>query len=331
MSNSITDPPPADVAAEVTAFVAALDQVIPAKQNQNLLIGTWNVRAFNRLTPKWRSVAGESPLRDLSNVLCIAETLRRFDVVAIQEVGPDAEAFLATLHALGSGWAFLLTDVVLGDLGHSERLAFVFDQRRLRPSGLACELVVAPEEAGVSTDVLGRQFARTPYAVSFARGPSIFTLVTLHVIYGNEANDRVGELKKIAGWMAGWARGGDVWGENLIALRDFNIDRRVDENGDVDELYKAFTETGLMPPDNLNHVPRTIFDDPDPNAPPDQRHFYDQIAWFTGMPGGPPALSLQYRNSGMFDFTGGLVPADDANQLSFRMSDHFPLWVEFDV
>jgi hypothetical protein len=136
MPSSITDPPPASVAAQVAAYVAALDQVIPAKQNQNLLIGTWNIRAFNRLTPKWRSVAGESPLRDLSNVLCIAETLPRFDVVAVQEVGTDPEAFLATVETLGSGWAFLLTDVVLGDLGHGERLAFVFDQRRLRPSGL---------------------------------------------------------------------------------------------------------------------------------------------------------------------------------------------------
>lgn len=331
MPSSITDSPPTDVAAQVSAYAAALDAVIPAKQSQNLLVGTWNVRAFNRVTPNWRSAPDDSPVRDLSNVLCIAETLRRFDVVAVQEVGTSGEAFLAAVRALGSGWAFLLTDVTLGNAGNQERLAFVFDQRRVRPSGLACELVVAPEEAGVSTDVLGRQFARTPYAVSFARGTSVFTLVTLHIIYGNTANDRVGELKKIAGWMADWAKGGDVWGENLIALGDFNIDRQVDETGNVDELYEAFTETGLMPPDNLNHVPRTIFDDPDPNAPPDHRHFYDQIAWFTGMSGGPPALSLQYRNAGMFDFTDGLVPAEDTTQLSFRISDHFPLWVEFEV
>ena len=331
MPNSISDPPPADVATQVAAYVDALDQVIPAKQNQNLLIGTWNVRALNRLTPEWRSATGASPVRDLSNVLCIAETLRRFDVVAVQEVGVDGEAFLAALEALGSGWAFLLTDVTVGHAGNHERLAFVFDQRRLRPSGLACELVVAPEEAGVSTDVLGRQFARTPYAVSFARGENVFTLVTLHIVYGNTAEDRVGELRKIAEWMAGWAEGGDVWGKNLMALGDFNIDRQVDEDGNIDVLYEAFTGTGLQPPDNLNHVPRTIFDDPDPNAPPDQRHFYDQIAWFTGTAGGPPALSLAYRNAGMFDFTGGLVPAGTTEQLSFRMSDHFPLWVEFDV
>jgi hypothetical protein len=57
--------------------------------------------------------------------------------------------------------------------------------------------------------------------------------------------------------------------ERLGSVAYFNIDRQVDENGDVDELYKAFTETGLMPPDNLYHVPRTIFDDPDPNAAAD--------------------------------------------------------------
>ena len=177
----------------------------------------------------------------------------------------------------------------------------------------------------------GSDFARTPYAVSFARGESVFTLVTLHIVYGNTADDRVGELRKIAEWMAGWAEGSDVWGENLLAFGDFNIDRQVDEDGNIDVLYEAFTGTGLQPPDNLNHVPRTIFDNPDPNTPPDQRHFYDQIAWFTGTSGGPPALSLAYRNSGMFDFTDGLVPAGTTEQLSFRMSDHFPLWVEFDV
>jgi hypothetical protein len=328
---AITDPPPADVEAEVDAYKAALAAVVPPKRGDNLLIGTWNVRAFNRLTSEWRSTTGDSPVRDLSNVLSIVETLRRFDVVAVQEVGSTAEGLLAALTALGEGWAFLVTDVTLGEAGNHERLAFVFDRERLRPSGLACELVVAPEDFGVSTGVLGRQFARTPYGVSFVREPNVFTLVTLHVVYGNAPGDRVGELRKIAEWLADWATTGDEWGENVIALGDFNIDRQVDENGDVDELYKAFTETGLKPPDNLNHVPRTIFDDPDPNAPADRRHYYDQIAWFTGQPGGPPALSLDYRNSGMFDFTQDLIPAGTEQELSFRMSDHFPLWVEFGV
>jgi hypothetical protein len=78
----------------------------------------------------------------------------------------------------------------------------------------------------------------------------------------------------------------------------------------------------------LNFVPRTVFDDPDPEANPNHAHFYDQIAWFTQTPGAP-MLSLGFRNAGTFDFTGGLVRASDTKNLSWRISDHYPLWVEF--
>ena len=61
-----------------------------------------------------------------------------------------------------------MTDITLGAAGNSERMAFLFDRRRVEPSGLACELVV-PEEwlNEIAPDALRRQFARTPYAVSF--------------------------------------------------------------------------------------------------------------------------------------------------------------------
>jgi exonuclease III len=321
----ITDPPPRDVVDEIAELSAALGRVVPAKRpGGNLLIGTWNVRAFDRVSPRWRSVEGDSPIRDLSNVLAIAEVVRHFDVVAIQEVRRSAEAFLAMMQALGPGWAFLVTDVTVGREGNNERLAFVFDRGRVRPSGLACELVVAAETAGIPEVALQGQFARTPYAVSFACGDGTFTLVTLHVTYGQAAQDRVPELLEIARWLADWATSGDDWGTNLIALGDFNIDRK------DDPLYQAFTSTGLRPPDALNLVPRTVFDDPDPAAPPNHRHFYDQIAWFADAHG-VPALSLGFANAGMFDFAEGLIPAESPLQLSWRISDHFPLWVELEV
>jgi hypothetical protein len=75
-------------------------------------------------------------------------------------------------------------------------------------------------------------------------------------------------------------------------------------------------------------VPRTVFDDPDPAAVPDRRHFYDQIAWFTRSDG-TPQLDMGYRNAGMYNFANNLIPADTTTQLSWRISDHFPLWCEF--
>ena len=55
------------------------------------------------MTPKWRSVPGDSPIRDLSNLLCIAEVIHRFHVVAIQEVRASARALLAIMQVLGDG------------------------------------------------------------------------------------------------------------------------------------------------------------------------------------------------------------------------------------
>jgi endonuclease/exonuclease/phosphatase family metal-dependent hydrolase len=319
MPDRITDPRPPDVAQQLTRLSVALDRVIPAKQpGRNLLIGTWNVRALDGMTPKWRSMPGDSPVRDLSNLLCIAEVIRRFDVVAVQEVRASGRALLAIMQLLGRDWAFFVTDVTRGRQGNNERLAFVFDRRRVRPSGLACELVVAAENAGIPEATLKGQFARTPYAVSFACDPTAFTLVTLHVIYGQGPQDRIAELQAIAGWLARWAKQRDAWGSNLIALGDFNIDRL------GDPLYEAFTSTGLTPAPQLNEVPRTIFDDPA------RTHFYDQIAWFVDEEKGP-MLSLRCTAAGSFDFVQELLGEMTKVELSWRISDHYPLWAEFAV
>ena len=60
--------------------------------DRNLLVGSWNLRAFGGLTKKWQSGGGDSPKRDLADVLAIAAMLSRFDVVAVQEVRSDLRA-----------------------------------------------------------------------------------------------------------------------------------------------------------------------------------------------------------------------------------------------
>jgi endonuclease/exonuclease/phosphatase family metal-dependent hydrolase len=311
------DPVPADVAAEHRALAAALDAVVPPRQlDSNLLIATWNIRAFGGLTDKWHAGDGDSPRRDLRALSAIAEVISRFDVVAVQEVRGDLRALRHALKLLGPNWGLILTDVTAGPQGNDERLAFLYDTRRVRPSGLACELVL-PENGAAGAGV--RQFARTPYAVSFLAGTSTFILVTLHVRYGEAPAERVAELTAIARWMADWAGRERDWGHNLLALGDFNIDRR------GDALYEAFTSTGLCPPDELSDVPRTIFDDEH------DRHFYDQIAWFRE-PSGTPRLTLRYTGrAGAFDFVPRLQAGATRQELSWQISDHYPLWAEFDL
>jgi endonuclease/exonuclease/phosphatase family metal-dependent hydrolase len=316
---SVTDPLPAPLDERFLALRADLDAKVPAKQlDRNLLVGTWNLRAFGGLTDKWRSEEGDEPVRDLFDVRCIAEVLSRFDVIAIQEVRGNLTALQTLLQALGPNWATTMTDVTRGKAGNNERMAFAFDLRRVRASGLAGELVVAIETGtSLSPTGLGKQFARTPYAVSYAADRVQLTLVTLHVLYGEEAA-RADELREIAGWLSGWAKQEREWHQNLIALGDFNIDRR------GDPLFDAFTSTGIQPAPQLNDVPRTIFGDPGDNK------FYDQIAWFVDKARGP-VLTLDGVSAGSYDFVPLLQGELTKTELSWKISDHYPLWVEFSV
>lgn len=323
--SEITDIPPKAVAKDITALKAQLDNKIPAKvAGGNLLIATWNLRAFASLSRVWTATTNDNPKRDLRSLLAIGEIIRRFDVVAIQEAKGNLRALRDLLKWLGKDWAFLMTDVTLGAAGNDERMVFLYDTTRLKPSGLACELVVPPEWLSeIRPDSLRKQFARTPYAVSFKAADSTFVLVTLHVTFGDVATQRIPELKAIARWMADWASQENEWSHNLIILGDFNIDRQ------GDALWQAFVSTGLSVPEALNQVPRTIFSDP---AKPDTTKFYDQIAWFEGTDG-KPKLTLKHRNAGYVDFLPFVCSELDLTKqaVSYRMSDHFPLWVEFSL
>ncbi len=321
--------PPENIERELSRLQDELDNEIPRKiLDENLLIATWNIRHFGGLTEKWQSSQSDSPKRDLHALRCIAEIVSRFDVIAIQEVQGKIKALRHMLKILGPNWGLVLTDVTKGDPGNQERMAFVFDTRKVNMSGLACELVgPADQLANFPEDALTRQFARTPYAVSFRAGgspivkPKTFILVTLHVLWGGEASVRIPELTAIANWLTEWANDVNAYDHNIIALGDFNIDR-VGSN-----LYNAFTSQGIHIPRELHDVPRTIFADPNH---PDLDKFYDQIAWFND-DSHAPALSLTYKNGGYFDFTQVCLTSLGLTktQLSWRMSDHFPLWVEF--
>ena len=315
----ITDIPPAHVEAERQALAADLDQNVPPRRiDLNLLVGTWNIRGFGDVTKKWDSGSGDSPKRDYRSLINIAEIIRRFDVVAVQEVKDNIRGLRYVLKLLGPEWGFILTDITVGQEGNEERMAFLFDTRRIKPSGLACELVVPPEWLNrIEPDTLKTQFARTPYAVSFISGGQTVILVTLHVTWGETSADRIPELKGIAEWMAEWARREKSWGHNFIVLGDFNIDRK------EDPAYHAFSSTGLKPPAELDSVPRTIF------QKPEEKHFYDQIAWFTAG-ASVPVLELGYEGrAGGYDFRPVVFSGMENVSLSWHMSDHFPLWAEF--
>jgi endonuclease/exonuclease/phosphatase family metal-dependent hydrolase len=327
---SILDSPPPHVQAETDQLNALLDATIPPQRddpaNPNLLIATWNIKKFGSLTREWTAGSGDSPKRDQRSLLAINEIIKRFDVVAVQEVTGNLRALRETMNYLGEDWGLLMTDIVAGAAGNSERMAFLFNRQRLKPSGLAAEVVIPNEWLEeIGEHALQRQFARTPYAASFLTNINsvTFILTTLHVDYSSAGGDREAELHTISRWLKQWARRSNSWHHNLITLGDFNIDRK------DDSLWQAFTSTGLHVPEDLNNVKRSIFAD-DEN--PYLNKFYDQIAWFQA--GTTIGLRrMDYVQGGGVDFVPLLyqdMPLTKA-QLQHRMSDHFPLWVEFNL
>lgn len=314
----VTDPLPGELAAELQRVDDALEAAVPRKElDTNLLVATWNLREFGRVTRKWRSTDDDSPKRDLFSIHVIAKIVSRFDVVALQEVQRDIEALRFLLRLLGPNWGLILTDAMKSKAGDNERLAFVFDTRRATPSGLACELVL-PDEVlakGVGEDALREQFAKTPYAVAFRTEGHTFILVTLHVVFGKKPKDRLAELTEIAKWMREWADDtSDQYRQNLMVLGDFNIDRKDDPN------YKAFTSQGLSPADGHEGLPRTL-------SSGGGDKFFDQIAWFKE--GGEAKLTFGTGKASNFEWDRFAFDDLTRNQKSFRVSDHFPLWAEF--
>src|SRR4051794_10407267 len=316
------DDPPADVLDDVRRLAAVLDAQLPPTDDDHLLLGTWNVRAFGGLTARWHSGGGDSPRRDLADLCAIAEIVSRFDVCAIQETRGDLTCLRTLLRRLGPDWGFVVTDAGEGAAANDERLAYVFRRPRVRFGGLAGELVIDEATFGTATTPLRRQFARTPFLVGFETGPGAapvgFTLVSLHVVYGASPGDRTPEIATFAERLKARAEDPDEFSRNLIALGDFNIDRWDDANA------QAFISCGLTPPSQLLGLPRTIFDDPG------HEHFYDQIAWFTA--GRQEALTLRFTGeAGIVDWRSHVHPELTPTAVSWRISDHFPLYTRFSL
>ncbi len=306
---------PANVVEDVVRVRRRLQaSTLPPKStDSNLIVGSWNIRAFGALHRAFLENPG-SPKRNLRALAIVAEVVKRLDVVAIQELKRETEAVRVLLEDfLGPEWDLLMTDVTTGAAGNTERLGFLFDRRRVRPSGLAGEVVLPETDLGEPAD----QFDRTPYIVGFEAGGERFSLVTAHIKFGDIPEDRLPEIRELSRFVAkelrARARINDREIGSLIVLGDFNIDRRGDN-----PLFQAFIAEGLIVPEALRDLRTSIGTVP--------KH-YDQIAWFMG-----DDMRLSFRGkAGVVDFAGAIFRELSPLEMSFRVSDHFPLWAEFDI
>ncbi len=332
-------------AARLLELSAFLDAQLPRRTiSETLLLATWNIREFD---------SNKYGHRTAESLSYIAEILSRFDVIAVQEVRSDLAALMKVLDRLGPWWKCVFSDVTEGSRGNQERMAFIYDSRKLVFGGLAGEIVLPPlpvtivDENGERTRVYQpvQQLARTPHMVGFQAGWFKFSLCTVHMVYGDDAPDtpqRVAEIRALARFLAERSESGDMWSRNLILLGDFNI------FSPRNQTFRELIDAGFTVPKALQCLPS--------NVSKTGRH-YDQIAFKCSREMGPTAddrcgvldlFQVLYRDEAEATYAATMGPAylktsrgavrDEAQRRrhyhawrTFQISDHLPMWVELQI
>ncbi len=322
-------------AEKLLALREQFDKEVPKRTiNDTLLLATWNIREFD--SPAYRERLDES-------FYYIAEIISHFDLVAVQEVRKDLKALKKLNNILGSYWKYIVTDVTAGTAGNKERLAFLYDSRKVDFGGLAGEIVLESIKKGKKKYEPTKQLARTPFVCGFQAGWFKFMLTTVHILYGkSKANDpnRVKEIEALAKLLAKRAKDGAAWSDNLILLGDFNI------FSPSDITFKALTDNKFIIPDKIQKLPS--------NAP--RNKHYDQIAFMLNK------KHLGLQKAGVFDFFKTVFKEEDEQTYipkmgiaynkkrsgekrskrskssyykiywrTHQMSDHLLMWVELKI
>ncbi len=184
-----------------------------------------------------------------------------------------------------------------------------------------------------------RQFARTPFLLSFQSGWLKINLCTVHIYYGSESNvnkleQRRSEIEKLTEALANKAKSEFKLDKEsfLGVLGDFNI------VGKDHATMEALESNGFEIPEALKNIPGS-------NVKRDKA--YDQIAFWK-----PSRVTdyarLKIVGANTFDFfehiyraqdeaeyrardanENGLKPGTSFNTWrTYKMSDHLPMWVE---
>jgi endonuclease/exonuclease/phosphatase family metal-dependent hydrolase len=319
----------------------ALDASVAVARPDTLLLATWNIRDFD--SNKFR----HGP-RLPESFHYIAEVIARFDLVAVQEVNRDLGPLRRLMSLLGEDWSYMVTSVTEGVGGNEERMAFLFNTKRVRFTNLAGQIVLPKTQlviSGEGDSQAGLQFARAPYIASFQAGWFKFNLCTVHIYFGSESgaalDRRIDEIRKIASHFTSLQK---KEAADYILLGDFNV------VSPQHKTMEALRRRGFTIPHALEGFTTNL----------GKNKFYDQIAFMQHR------KQLEFGSAGAFDFRDAVFSDADFDEyfdlmppekrdfvgagsrrrlrtedeqrayysrqwITWQMSDHLLLWVELKV
>jgi endonuclease/exonuclease/phosphatase family metal-dependent hydrolase len=299
---------PAHIAQGLQVLRKRIDQAkIPSsKLDESLVVATWNVRDFGKRK------------RSESAIHYIAEILSQFDLIGLVELRDDLTDLGRVLDLLGPNWKAVFSDFVEDDAGNHERIAFVYDTRMVRMTGLAAE--ANPPRKKNAAGEYQNEFSwwRAPYMVSFEAGSFDFVVMATHTRYTGGVAARTKEIQELREWIERRLAEPFVDDRDVIVMGDFNIPSR------ASAAYKALIGDGktLVLPKGLLGVKGTTLS---------QDNTYDQIV-HSATP-----ESRFTDKGGVLDYFRGdweaLYPdkkdrPGSQQKFTFELSDHLPLWIE---
>lgn len=291
---------------------------IPDKTANSILIATWNIANLG------------SQDRERRHYRLIAEMLSWFDLIAIQEVKSDLVGLESICKELGEPYRMVFTDVA----GNDERLAFIFDSKKVRRLELVGELAINPADSkhvklpGIERKFDG--FDRNPFLQSFVARSFEFVLTNVHLYFGSDKKldmeRRQLETFALARWANRQTKSKLAYEDDVILLGDFNLPKMEDD----DPIYSVLKKQGLQLTEHSTEIGTTL-NSASATATLKEVNHYDQIAFF-------PKLGVHYtKSTGVFDFDGVIFrklwqlgsPANFNKYLRYYISDHRLLWAKF--
>ncbi len=278
---------------------------IPAtKVDENLIIGTWNIREFGRKR------------RRQDAIHLTAEIISQFDVIALTEVRDKLGDLARVFKILGGYWGVVYSDYRTDHAGNSERIAYVYDKRVVKFTGLAAE-ADPPRTKNRTTGVYEldhEDWWRSPYLVAFTAGNFDFVMMAVHIRWGSRVSDRARAIEHLADWIHQRRSEPGASDRDFVVVGDFNIPSR------RSSTFRALTKHDLQVPSAMLRVRGTNLS---------QSKIYDQIVH-------TPTNQDRFTNKGgiiKFYKTSHreLFPDLTKEEFTYQLSDHLPLWIEMNT
>lgn len=304
-----------DLAKEIKALRDYKDKTpdikVPASKPNNLLLATWNIANF-----------GEQD-RQKEHLQMIAEIISWFDLIAIQETKENSEHFQTVVSLLGKVYKFIFSDTA----GNNERMAFIYNSSKIIVREEVAELAIPPSDykdiklPGVTDKFEG--FDRSPYLVSFKVKNFEFSLLNVHLYYGDDVeeasiNRRCLEAYCVGRWADLRSKSKYSYTSSVFALGDFNLPM-IDEK---DPVYKALISRGLQLPEHSSKIYSNINND----------KAYDQIAFLPGMKDAIISHGVfPFDNIAFADIYKTKTAAQFKAYIKYYLSDHRPMWMELNI